>query len=213
MHNTTHGTLLVPKMCMKLVIYSSWTRGFDSWIFIVKTVNSVESFARSRSWFWVAGGRPGEHLVDIGGDSPASYPDGDMEVHHFQGWWTRTSDFWRNDKGKWFCGLQVCGIGQATWFSFLLALSHVCKVSFVCSLTLMHEFRGAYALWVLFALSCVLWVSFVCSLALMHVVRGSLWLLRSFALLLVVSSPFYLPSSSQSFVRFVCGSSIDVEFP
>jgi hypothetical protein len=29
------------------------------------------------------------------------------------------------------------GLGQATWFVSLLALSHVCKVSFVCSLTLM----------------------------------------------------------------------------
>jgi hypothetical protein len=48
--------------------------------------------------------------------------------------------------------------------SFLLfALSHVCKVSFVCSLTLMHEFRG------------------------------SLWFLFFFALLLVVSSLFFHP--------------------
>jgi hypothetical protein len=38
-------------------------------------------------------GMPGEHLVDIGGGSPASYPGGDMEVHHSRGWWTRTSDF------------------------------------------------------------------------------------------------------------------------
>jgi hypothetical protein len=38
-------------------------------------------------------GRPGENLVDIGGGSPASYPGGDMEVHHFQEWWTRISDF------------------------------------------------------------------------------------------------------------------------
>jgi hypothetical protein len=43
--------------------------------------------------FRVAGGRPGEHLVDIGGGSPASYPGGDMEVHHFRGWWTMMSDF------------------------------------------------------------------------------------------------------------------------
>jgi hypothetical protein len=28
-----------------------------------------------------------------GGGSPASYPGGDMEVHHFRGWWTRMSDF------------------------------------------------------------------------------------------------------------------------
>jgi hypothetical protein len=27
--NTTRGTLLVSKMCMKLVVYSSRTRGFD----------------------------------------------------------------------------------------------------------------------------------------------------------------------------------------
>jgi hypothetical protein len=37
-------------------------------------------------------GRPGEHLVDIGGGSPASYPGGDMFVHHFRGWWTRMSE-------------------------------------------------------------------------------------------------------------------------
>jgi hypothetical protein len=42
-----------------------------------------------------------------------------------------------------FCDLQVCGLGQATWFLLLFALSHVCKVSFVCSLALMHEFRGS----------------------------------------------------------------------
>jgi hypothetical protein len=28
-----------------------------------------------------------------GGGSPASYPGGDMVVHHFRGWWTRMSDF------------------------------------------------------------------------------------------------------------------------
>jgi hypothetical protein len=38
-------------------------------------------------------GRPGERLVDIGGGSPASYPDGDMEVHHSRGRWIRMSDF------------------------------------------------------------------------------------------------------------------------
>jgi hypothetical protein len=38
--NTTHGTLLVPKMCMKLVVYSSRTRGFDSRNFVVRTVNT-----------------------------------------------------------------------------------------------------------------------------------------------------------------------------
>jgi hypothetical protein len=38
-------------------------------------------------------GRPRENLVDIGGGSPVSYPGGDMEVHHFRGWWTRISDF------------------------------------------------------------------------------------------------------------------------
>jgi hypothetical protein len=38
--NTTHGTLLVPKMCMKLV-YSSQTRGFDGRIFVVRIVNWV----------------------------------------------------------------------------------------------------------------------------------------------------------------------------
>jgi hypothetical protein len=39
--------------------------------------------------------------------------------------------------------LQVCGLGQATWFVLLFALSHVCKVSFICSSALMHEFRGS----------------------------------------------------------------------
>jgi hypothetical protein len=43
--------------------------------------------------FLVVSGWPGEHLVDIGGGSPASYPGGDMEVHHFRGWWTRMSNF------------------------------------------------------------------------------------------------------------------------
>jgi hypothetical protein len=38
---------------------------------------------------------------------------------------------------------QVCGLGQATWFVLLLALSHVCRVSFVCSLALVHVFRGS----------------------------------------------------------------------
>jgi hypothetical protein len=33
--NTTRGTLLVPKMCMKLVVYSSRTRGFE------RTVNNL----------------------------------------------------------------------------------------------------------------------------------------------------------------------------
>jgi hypothetical protein len=57
---------------------------------------------------------------------------------------------------------------------------------------------------VLFALSCVLRVSFVCSLALVHVFRGSLWFLCLFSLLSVVSSPFCLPSRSRPFVSFVC---------
>jgi hypothetical protein len=56
---------------------------------------------------------------------------------------------------------------------------------------------------VLFALSCVLRVSFVCSVALVHVFRGSLRVLCSFALLPVVSSPFCLPSRSRWFVSFV----------
>jgi hypothetical protein len=37
--NTTRGTLLVPKICMKLVVYSSRTRGFDGQIFVVRTFN------------------------------------------------------------------------------------------------------------------------------------------------------------------------------
>jgi hypothetical protein len=40
-----------------------------------------------------------------------------------------------------FCDHQVCGPGQATWFVLLHTLSHVCKVSFVCFLASMHEFR------------------------------------------------------------------------
>jgi hypothetical protein len=40
-HNTTRGTLLVSKMCMKLVVYASRTRGFDSRIFVVRTVNKL----------------------------------------------------------------------------------------------------------------------------------------------------------------------------
>jgi hypothetical protein len=51
-----------------------------------------------------------------------------------------------NDQGESICDLQVCGLGQATWFVLLLALSHVYKVSFVCSFNLMHVFRGI--LWV-----------------------------------------------------------------
>jgi hypothetical protein len=38
-HNTTRGTLLLLKMCMKLVVYSSRTRGFDGRIFVVRTAN------------------------------------------------------------------------------------------------------------------------------------------------------------------------------
>jgi hypothetical protein len=41
--NTTRGTLLVSKMCMKLVVYSSRTRGFDGHIFVVRTVNIFPS--------------------------------------------------------------------------------------------------------------------------------------------------------------------------
>ena len=38
-HNTTRGTLLVLKMCMKLVIYPSHFRDFNGRIFVVRTVN------------------------------------------------------------------------------------------------------------------------------------------------------------------------------
>jgi hypothetical protein len=38
--NTTHGTLLVPKMCMKHVICSSHYRDNDGRIFVVRTVNN-----------------------------------------------------------------------------------------------------------------------------------------------------------------------------
>jgi hypothetical protein len=44
--NTTHGTSLVSKICMKLVVYSSWTRGFDSRIFVVRTVNKLSQAKR-----------------------------------------------------------------------------------------------------------------------------------------------------------------------
>jgi hypothetical protein len=40
-HNTTHGTLLVLKMWMKLAVYSSRTWGFDGQIFVVRTVNKL----------------------------------------------------------------------------------------------------------------------------------------------------------------------------
>jgi hypothetical protein len=43
-HNTTRETLLVLEMCMKLVIYSSRTRGFDGRIFVVRTVNTTSLF-------------------------------------------------------------------------------------------------------------------------------------------------------------------------
>jgi hypothetical protein len=39
--NTTRGTLLVLKMCMKLVVYSSQTQGFDGRNFVVRTVNTL----------------------------------------------------------------------------------------------------------------------------------------------------------------------------
>jgi hypothetical protein len=42
-----------------------------------------------------------------------------------------------------FVTSKMCGLGQATWFFLLFALSHVGNVSFVCSLALMHEFRGS----------------------------------------------------------------------
>jgi hypothetical protein len=44
--NTTRGTLLLPKMCMKLVVYSSQTRGFYSRIFVVWTVNKLPQAKR-----------------------------------------------------------------------------------------------------------------------------------------------------------------------
>jgi hypothetical protein len=39
--NTTRGTLLVTKMCMKLVVYSSRTRGFDGRNIVVRTINKL----------------------------------------------------------------------------------------------------------------------------------------------------------------------------
>jgi hypothetical protein len=39
--NTTRGTLSVSKICMKLVVYSFRTRGFDGRIFVVRTVNKL----------------------------------------------------------------------------------------------------------------------------------------------------------------------------
>jgi hypothetical protein len=43
--NTTCGTLLVSKMCMKLVAYSYQTRGFDGQIFVVRTVNRAQAIS------------------------------------------------------------------------------------------------------------------------------------------------------------------------
>jgi hypothetical protein len=40
-HNTTCGTLFVQKMCMKLVVYASRTRGFDGRFFVVRTINKL----------------------------------------------------------------------------------------------------------------------------------------------------------------------------
>jgi hypothetical protein len=37
-------------------------------------------------------GGPENIWLISGGGSPASYLSGDMEVHHFRGWWTRTSE-------------------------------------------------------------------------------------------------------------------------
>jgi hypothetical protein len=44
--NTTCGTLLVSKMCMKLVVYSSRTQGFDGWNFVGRTVNKLPQAKR-----------------------------------------------------------------------------------------------------------------------------------------------------------------------
>jgi hypothetical protein len=60
---------------------------------------------------------------------------------------------------------------------------------------------------VLFALSCVLWGSFVCSLALVHVFRGELVSFAPLCSFAGGVEPFCLPSRSKSFVSFVCGSS------
>jgi hypothetical protein len=38
-------------------------------------------------------GGPENIWLIMGDGSSASYPGGDMEVHHFRGWWTRMSDF------------------------------------------------------------------------------------------------------------------------
>jgi hypothetical protein len=46
-YNTTRGTLSVPKMCMKLVIYTSRTQGFDGRIFVVRTVNTGDALCAS----------------------------------------------------------------------------------------------------------------------------------------------------------------------
>jgi hypothetical protein len=45
-HNTTRGTLLVIKMCTKLVVYSSHSRCFDGWIFVVRTVDKLPQAKR-----------------------------------------------------------------------------------------------------------------------------------------------------------------------
>jgi hypothetical protein len=64
--NTTHGTLLVQKMCMKLVVYSSRTRGFDGRIFVVRTVNKLPQAKRLlvlEQSLDLASGDPGLHDV------------------------------------------------------------------------------------------------------------------------------------------------------
>jgi hypothetical protein len=48
------------------------------WFHTFGTNPSVESFVVLAHCFELQVGRPGEHLVDIGGGSPASYPGGDM---------------------------------------------------------------------------------------------------------------------------------------
>jgi hypothetical protein len=67
-------------------------------------------------------------------------------------------------------------------FFVLFALSCAFRVSFVCSLALVHVLRVVCEFGVIFTLAHVFRVSFVCSVALVHVFRGSLWVLCSIAL-------------------------------
>jgi hypothetical protein len=64
-HNTTRGTLLLLKMCMKLVIYSSRTLGFDGRIFVVRTVNTTEGCRETQQWSFIGITDPGSVVLRV----------------------------------------------------------------------------------------------------------------------------------------------------